>query len=277
MATTRLAEQMVLILRRIRRSLKASIERSHQAEATWRKVTDGPLADTFFLLPSGSRAGWTERFLAGNYEPAMLDVLGMLARKRGVLYDIGAHMGYYTCAWLSLGGVWVEAFEPAPSSRAVLEETLIYNHLSEGVRVHSVALGNENSTADLIIDETDIGAASAAFIDRFGGTDTLSKVAGSRLPGARSVTVALRSLDELALELDLPAPSVIKIDVEGAEDYVLAGAQRVLSSHRPVILCEVHTIKAGVEISDRMAKMGYELKVLGRNGNELACMWVPSE
>lgn len=277
MATANLAEGIVRMLRRVRGHLKAGLERSRQAEATWREVTHGPLAGTFFLLPSGRGAEWTERFISGQYEPAMLAALGSLARQGGVLYDLGAHMGYYSCAWLALGGGRVEAFEPAPFSRSVLKETLSRNHLADKVRIHDVALGNANDQANLFIDEADIGAASAAFIDTIGGTDTLTKLAGSRLPGARKIVVPLRRLEDFAIEMDLPAPSVIKIDVEGAEAHVLAGAQRILSECGPIILCEVHTVEAGVELADHMAKIGYELKVLGRNVNELACMWSPSD
>lgn len=104
-------------------------------------MEEGLLAGTFLLLPSGQGAGWTERFIQGQYETAMLNALGELAKRGGVLYDIGAHMGYYTCAWLALGGERVEAFEPAPFNRRVLEETLTRNNVSERVRVHSVALG----------------------------------------------------------------------------------------------------------------------------------------
>lgn len=87
--------------------------------------------------------------------------------------------------------------------------------------------------------------------------------------------MAIRRLDDLSVEMGLPRPAVLKLDVEDAEAHVLAGAERVISEHRPAILCEVHTIEGGMEIAHRMAKLGYELTILGKNGNETACMWVP--
>jgi Methyltransferase FkbM domain len=36
-----------------------------------------------------------------------------------------------------------------------------------------------------------------------------------------------------------PAPSLLKIDVEGAELEVLKGAQRVFETARPILLCEM--------------------------------------
>ena len=42
----------------------------------------------------------------------------------------------------------------------------------------------------------------------------------------------------------LPQPTVLKIDVEGAEDRVLAGAEKLVSQAKPLVLCEVSTEKA---------------------------------
>lgn len=48
----------------------------------------------------------------------------------------------------------------------------------------------------------------------------------------------------MAVSLDwlmdrLPAPAVVKIDVEGAELEVLKGASRLFETIRPIVLCEV--------------------------------------
>ena len=39
-------------------------------------------------------------------------------------------------------------------------------------------------------------------------------------------------------ELDLPAPTLIKADTEGHEEQVFRGAQRLLQSHRPMLVFE---------------------------------------
>jgi hypothetical protein len=50
-------------------------------------------------------------------------------------------------------------------------------------------------------------------------------------------TVVSVKLDWLAERI--PAPTLLKIDVEGAEREVLEGAERLLQSARPFVLCEV--------------------------------------
>jgi hypothetical protein len=39
---------------------------------------------------------------------------------------------------------------------------------------------------------------------------------------------------------DLPAPHVVKIDVEGAETQVLDGAREMLKRARPLLVVEIH-------------------------------------
>lgn len=265
--------EMAALLRRVRRPLMGKPGKARPPDPSWRKVEAGPLAGTFFLLPSGQGAEWTERFIQGRYETAMLNALGELAKQGGVLYDIGAHMGYYTCAWLALGGERVEAFEPAPFNKHVLEETLARNRLLDRVRVHNVALGDTNGQATLVISEADIGAASAAYLDQIGGTVAPTNSAHFPLPGSKRVAVPVRRLDDLSEEMSLPTPAVLKLDVEGAETYVLAGAGRITSEYRPTILCEVHSTESGMQIAHHLSKLGYELTILGKNGNETACMW----
>jgi hypothetical protein len=41
-------------------------------------------------------------------------------------------------------------------------------------------------------------------------------------------------------ELDLPAPTVLKVDVEGSEIDVLRGAAAIIAARRPAVLLEVH-------------------------------------
>ncbi len=58
-------------------------------------------------------------------------------------------------------------------------------------------------------------------------------------PKARTIEVDVLRLDDYQGK-GWPAPSFLKIDVEGGAHEVLAGAQQLIRTHRPVILFEMH-------------------------------------
>jgi len=78
-----------------------------------------------------------------------------------------------------------------------------------------------------------------------------------------AIQVQVQTLDE-ALEPDY-APAFIKVDVEGAESAVFAGAQRVLSEHRPLIVFEHGqgaknlVNDASEEIHTLLSSLGYRI------------------
>jgi FkbM family methyltransferase len=75
-------------------------------------------------------------------------------------------------------------------------------------------------------------------------------------PAVERHPVVTVSLDWLA-ERRRP-PAVVKIDVEGAEQAVLAGAENVLARHRPKILVEVYERNADA-VTARLTRHGYAL------------------
>src|SRR5207302_8721381 len=61
-----------------------------------------------------------------------------------------------------------------------------------------------------------------------------------RVDKAGALRVRSFTLDDLTFHDGLPAPTAIKIDVEGAEAAVLRGAARLLTEHGPVIFLSTH-------------------------------------
>ena len=100
-------------------------------------------------------------------------------------------------------------------SFAGLQAHINSSGLGDRITPHAVALSNHNGTGRLRIDK--LHSALAKLID-----------------GADGIEVPLKQLDSL----DLPPPSVIKIDVEDHEVAVLRGGQRLLTENRPAILFE---------------------------------------
>src|SRR5262249_32425901 len=142
--------------------------------------------------------------------------------------DIGAHHGLYTLLASKRVGHngTVVGFEPSERERCRLHRHLRWNRC-KNVRVLPCALGSENGSADFYVVQ--------------GQEDFCNSLRIPSVPEAvQSVEVQVRRLDDVLDELQLRRIDFVKIDVEGAEREVLAGAERLLKRKpRPVLLVEV--------------------------------------
>jgi len=142
-----------------------------------------------------------------------------------LILDVGASVGAWTVPLARHFGVSgrVVAFEPVPANRARLTHAIEANGLVN-VTVSALALGNEERPVDMWLRSALTGAESG----------TAAVVAA----GEGHLTVQMRPMDTWADETGLDRLDFIKLDVEGAELMVLAGAERTVARFRPVILAE---------------------------------------
>jgi len=62
-----------------------------------------------------------------------------------------------------------------------------------------------------------------------------------------------------------PRPDVIKCDVEGAELKALLGADNLLRTWHPVILCELHSAALHDSVIEYLQGLGYGCRVVDQN------------
>jgi FkbM family methyltransferase len=149
---------------------------------------------------------------------------GSLPREGGVFLDIGANIGTYSAAVAaaSRGHVRGAAFEPVPTTHALLNRTLALNGLS-GFRAEIVALSSKQERLHF----TAYGGGGNNFIVSEG--DDRGQIV------AHSTT-----LDAWVEAHPGLAPDAVKIDVEGHELEVLKGGRTVLARFRPALVIECH-------------------------------------
>ena len=167
--------------------------------------------------------------LAQNLSLGHIDSLELLeiARPLGIqtIYDIGANVGTWTLlAKAIIPEAAVEAFEPLAKHHIGFQENL--QGISE-VTLHRLALGAENTTADLRV--TDFSDASSLL--------PLADASHSHfgLKEVEVVPATVRRLDDYRIETGLSVPDLIKLDVQGYELEVLKGSQECLRSVKAVI------------------------------------------
>lgn len=158
----------------------------------------------------------------GVYEYAVTSLLRAYLRPGDTFVDVGANLGYYSVVAADLVGPTgcVLAFEPSAPMRSRLERNVALNRLSQ-VEIRAEALGDAAELVRLIAPEG-LGNDGLAYVSR---------------DGEGGVEVPCIRLDSLTFATG--APAMLKVDVEGGEPQVFAGAERLLmSDDAPSIIFE---------------------------------------
>lgn len=157
-----------------------------------------------------------------SWDEHVVDACSSVLKPDGVFYDIGASVGYIALEMAALvrGGGTVIAFEPQPElARAVATSARLndFDHL----QVFDTMLGDHAGDAALHV-----------------GSHSVHASAIPREDGSRKVECSMTTLDLLVETGRIPPPTVIKMDVEGAELLVLRGATRTIRDHKPHLIFE---------------------------------------
>ena len=188
-------------------------------------------------------------FLTGAYELPVQNALAEIVRPGDVVLDVGANIGFLTLIAARLAGPEgrVIAFEPVPANARLIRRNVALNGL-QNVSVREEAAAAQDGEAVLVLAE------------HIGGATLLS--AGVPDDARGRIRVKTRSIDTLVDRGEIPAPAVVKIDVEGAERDVLLGMGQVLARHRPVLLIELDG-RREAEVEHKAAQCGAILEAAG--------------
>lgn len=215
-------------------------------------ISVGPATATFDIMTP------LEHFIIcrGSYEAesaALRDFLSNL-RDDDVVWDIGGHIGLYGVLAgdiVSASGGSVEVFEPHPRNAGRVWTNAALN--DGNIHVNNVALSDRTGTMTFVPGRATISAQGRLTEDR----------------NENGITVSLSTGDTL-IEEGTPAPSVMKIDVEGSELDVLRGMPNVLARDEcrlvyyethPEDLAEKDQSQADVE--QHLEEYGFEIEETG--------------
>jgi FkbM family methyltransferase len=142
----------------------------------------------------------------------------------GVFYDVGANVGYFSVEMAArLGGaVKVVAFEPQADLAESIAASARLNGMAN-VTVIAAIVGDSSRSAELYLAPATIHASAVLDSGR----------------GSTSATPAdMVSIDDLVRAGEIPAPDLVKMDVEGSEHLVLRGARETFRAHQPHVFME---------------------------------------
>ncbi len=188
-----------------------------------------------YVSPDASLKLWRRNL--EKTDPRLFDWAEEFVRKGDVVWDIGANVGLFTFSAANIAGAtgYVLAIEA---------DSWLVELLRRSVKTRPELSADCEVLSAAVSDSVDITRFQIAARGR--STNHLADVSGSTQTGGvrDSMLVGTVSIDWLLERL--PAPQVVKIDVEGAEYQVLQGAHKLLSSLHPTILCEVSSKAAQV-------------------------------
>lgn len=239
--------------RRLRRSAEQALDRL--AQLCREDVTlFVPEFEARFALSPAS-ALFHRILIDGEYEPQLVQAFRHhLDPQRDVL-DIGANVGFFTvlAARLAVSGR-VLAAEPSRTAAGRLRHNLALNAVSEKVILFEGLLSDRagERTLNVIPGREEYSSIGPLVHPSVAGEAFVQEIAPAT------------TVDSLVEQHRLK-PGLLKLDVEGAEALVLAGATRTLREHRPVILSELSNAllrnmgTSGTQVVAQLQELGYSV------------------
>lgn len=170
--------------------------------------------------------------LAREHDRALFQAMARLVRPGDVVFDVGAHMGEISVLAARLCGPQgkVFAFEPAPESCARFRENLPLNGC-ENIFLQPVAVCERTGAVTLNVFPAMYSAWSSLGRPVYAGAD------GVPVAASTPIEVAATTLDEFCAAQGIERIDFLKVDVEGYEHAVFAGAARLLGEWRVDAIC----------------------------------------
>ena len=171
------------------------------------------------LLVRRGDHGLTGNIYCGLHDFSEMSLVLHLLRPGDLFVDVGANLGSYTVLAAAVAGAKVIAFEPQPTNFARLRENIEVNGIADRVEAMQFAVGAEPGQL------------------RFTGSGTTCHLVGPEEAAHDAIDVPVMTLDAALAGRE---PTMIKIDVEGFESAVIAGAASTLRSQKlRVVIAEL--------------------------------------
>ena len=155
----------------------------------------------------------------GVYEKAVGWAINKYLKPGEVFVDVGANIGFFTLLGCKIVGPKgkVYALEPNPVIYDMMDASVFANSFGTRCTTRNIGVFNKDSNMDLTWDDANHGGGRLVTHDQTNMDNNIT-------------SVKLKKLDDILSDNDMPV-SVIKIDTEGSEPYVLEGAAETLKNN----------------------------------------------
>lgn len=199
----------------------------------------------------------------GFWELAITRHVRRRVRRGMTIVEVGANIGYFTTLMagrVGNGGL-VIACEANPEVFALLRDNVNLNGFRERCRLHALAAVDVEGQVTFHVLEKLHGSGCLAGFDQ-----VLLDQFGDR---SRPITVPAARLDDLVGDRRV---DLIRMDAEGSEPRIIAGAWRLVQDHRPGVITEYSPVmikRSGGDpgaFLDRFTAIGYRIRLIDAGG-----------
>lgn len=228
---------------RLYRVLRAAFTRLTRSVNT-QTIACGPLRGYRMVLGPRDRYA----YLVNEHERKIVEVASQLCRPSMHVLDVGGHVGYYTLLFSTLVGPSgrVYTLEPNPANLEKLRAMLIANDITN-VEIFPIAAGDRTGKVHFFTEQT----------------GQMGRVAQADMTDEGIISVQSARIDDLIQSRGIERIDLVKMDVEGAERPALKGMCELLSSVRPLVICEWHPLIAGLDYEEAFNSFNYSCELLG--------------
>jgi FkbM family methyltransferase len=179
----------------------------------------------FYALKSAYAASAVARFHTD--EPETLEWIDSF-RDGEIFWDVGANIGVYSLYAALNPKITVYAFEPSAFNFGLLVQHIALNRMDDVIKPLCIAFGAETGLGNLSMRNTDTGHAGNALNE--------NRTQFQEFDSAFTQAIIAYRIDDLISQFNLPAPDHLKIDVDGIEPAILAGAVNTLPRIKSLLI-----------------------------------------
>ena len=152
------------------------------------------------------------------------NIYGTRIRPGDVVLDCGANVGVFVRKSLDAGAGRIVAIEPAPENVECLRRNFTGEIAAGRVVIYAKGVWDKDDVLKLSVDP--VNSAKDTFV--------------RAIENPNFVEVPLTTIDQMVAELKLPRVDFIKMDIEGAEQKAIRGAQSTIRNFRPRMALSIY-------------------------------------
>lgn len=204
------------------------------------------------------------------WEPHLYELYSQIITPDSYCIDAGANIGYHSIQFGNLGKK-VYSFEPQSYIYNQLCANVLFNDLDNVIETYRLGLGDKKEKQQLWnieherTDETNTS-------HNWGGRGIIQDILGEKNRATKNEFRQEDIIEIIPLDsLEIPKCDFMKVDIQGYEYNMFVGANKLITTFKPIIFLENPDIKG--ELTSQMAKkylieLGYDFYRLNINNND---------